>query len=402
MSDDFASIDAALDGAFASVDGAQAAIAEEIDRGILPPNALSTEGIWALAKEEKEREKAAKAEKAKTEKAERAKEGKGDKPDKAERDGRRSLGNRQLNKAEQQDGLDSAIEKALRKGPEAVQKRQDDKAAVAKGEKVRPLDTKEFTKEPVVKARKELASRATGMKLSERLALFEKWGDALTKDPVGASEAIRDMYLKVSTSLGNQKVETKASKHLGDVLDKAFDHGKELEDIKDFADRYGDQLPRLLVEINDLERDLIADPVGAAARLAAKHGALDAPKAPQQQQQDRLPPPANPEEDTQRVVQGIERAIEHNILPGLKNDQIAWAVADVLTRMPRTADRFADLQAAYAIVVQHAAPAAVAPAKDAKGSKSIKGAPSVSTSRPRSKGDSKGLDAALDRAFGGI
>lgn len=419
MSDDFGSIDACLDSAFATVDGAQAAISEEIERGVLPPNALSEEGIWALAKEEKERAKAAKAEKAKADKAERAKDGKEGKP---ERDGRRAIGNRHANKAEQQDGLDSAIDKALKKAPEALQKRQDDKAAVAKGEKVRPLDNKEFTKEPVVKARKELASRVTGMKLSERLALFEKWGDALAKDPVKASEAIRDMYLKQSPSLGNQRAETKPSKHLGDALDKAFDHGKDLEDIKDFAERYGDQLPRLLVEINDLERDLVADPVGAAARLAAKHGALETPKASAQQSQqlppevskrmaeyDRLAragqiaPPATPEEDRERVSLGLQKAIEHNVLPGLKNDAIAYAVAEVLTRMPRTSDRFADLQKAYSLVVQGTAPPAGAKsAKDEKGSRSISGAPSSTSGRARPKGGSKGLDAAIDRAFGGI
>lgn len=404
MSDDFASIDACLDGAFAAVDGAQAAISEEIDHGVLPPTALSEEGIWALAKEEKEREKAAKAEKAKAEKAERAKEGKDDKP---ERDKDRAIGNRHANKREQLEGLDGAIDKALKKAPETVQKRQDDKAAVAKGEKVRPLDTKEFTKDPVVKARKELAGRATGMKLSERLSMFEKWGDALAKDPVGASEAIRDMYLKQSPSLGKQRAETNANKHLGDALDKAFDHGKDLEDIKDFAERYGDQLPRLLVEINDLERDLIADPVGAAARLAAKYGALDA-KAPaqqhaQQQSQQpvqQMPPPATPQEDEQRVALGLHKAIEHNILPGLKNDDIAFAVADVLRRMPRTADRFADLRTAYAIVVQGTGAAPATPAKDTKGSKSIHGSPSTSTGRGRPKASGKGLDDALDRAFG--
>lgn len=417
MSDDFASIDACLDGAFAAVDGAQAAISEEIDRGVLPPNALSTQGIWELAKEEKEREKAAKAEKTKAEKAERAKDGKEEKP---ERDGRRVMGNKQANKAEQQDGLDSAIDKALKKAPEAAQKRADDRAAEVKGEKPKPLSTKDFggTREH----RRSIKALFPGENLSQVLTLAEKWDGELRKAPTMETvEKLAAEILKLPrTAKGKEKAEA------GDGRTKALDRGAEdagdHEDLSAFVAKYGERLPGILERLSIWLPELKEDPQGAGARLIASMGGLDAQKAPAQQSQqmppevsarmaeyDRLAragqiaPPATPEEDRERVSLGLQKAIEHNVLPGLKNDAIAYAVAEVLTRMPRSNDRFADLQKAYSLVVQGtAAPAAAKSAKDEKGSKSISGAPSSTSGRARPKGGSKGLDAAIDRAFGGI
>ncbi|MDA9539639.1 hypothetical protein ACM41_26425 [Bradyrhizobium sp. CCBAU 21362] len=404
MSDDFASIDACLDGAFAAVDGAQAAIAEEIDHGVLPPNALSTQGIWELAKEQKEREKAAKAEKAKAEKAERAKDGGEEKP---ERDGRRAWANKQANKGEQQQGLDDALDKAFKKAPEAAQKRKDDRAAEVKGEKPKPLSTKDFggTREH----RRSIKALFPGEKLSQVLAMAEKWDGELRKAPtLETVEKLAAEILKLPrTAKGKEKAE--AGDGRTKALDRATEDAGDHEDLTAFVDKYGDRLPGILERLSVWLPELKEDPQGAGARLLASiPGVLDAPKAqpqPQQQtvQQDDLSPPATPQEDRERVSLGLQKAIEHNILPGLKNDQIAYAVAEVLTHMPRTNDRFADLRTAYAIVVQGtAAPAAAKSDKDQKGSKSIKGAPSAPSSARRAKGGSKGMDDALNRAFGGI
>lgn len=400
MSDDFGSIDACLDGAFAAVDGAHAAIAEEIDHGVLPPNALSTQGIWELAKETKEKEKVAKAEK-----AERAKDGK---DEKSERDGRRAIGNRQLNKAEQQDGLDGAIEKALKKAPEAAQKSKEDRTAEAKGEKAKPLSTKDFggTREH----RRAIKSLFPGEKLSQVLTVAEKWDAALRENPtLETVEKLAAEILKLPrTAKGKETAEAAEGKTKS--VDRAFEDAGDREDMQAFVEKYGDRLPGILERLSIWLPDLKEDPHGAGARLLASFGALDTPAAPAQQQAPQAShngfvpgsrPPQNQEEHAACVLEGINRHAKAS-MPGLLNDDIAEAVAMVLQvgAVPRTNNPDADLLAAYRMVVPEGTVAP--PVKDDKGSKSIKGAPSAASGRGRAKGGANNLDDAISRAFGGV
>ncbi|WP_028136321.1 hypothetical protein [Bradyrhizobium japonicum] len=136
-----AGIDSALDSAFAAIgEATEPAAVGDGEQAVLPPNALSSDGIWNMDREEKER--------AKAEKAAKSKEGKDGKPDakdeKPERDSKRAADNRQKNKGSQLAGLDAALDKAFDKAPKAVEKRKEDRAAELKGEKPRPLSTKDF------------------------------------------------------------------------------------------------------------------------------------------------------------------------------------------------------------------------------------------------------------------
>lgn len=392
MSDDFAGpnagIDSALDSAFAAIGEVQENHEAAIEDGERVPNALSTEGLWQQANKLAADKRAAKAEKAKTDKSEKGE--KNDKLHKMDVQGRK--------KASQDDGLDQALDKATAKSADAQKKRLEDRAGQAKGERPKPMQTKEFNDPEIVKHRRELRERFGGTKLSARMEQFERWEAQFKKDAVGTREAIMGAYLKFTPQNFKQSKPGKEGEGLTGALDRATEGADDLADLKPFADKYGEKLPHLLRQLNEIEKELIADPVGASARLAASYGATDEPA-----QQQQLPPPKSPQEEYERVSKGLEGLIHHDkVFPALANEEIAEGVAFVLERMQRTPDRMADLRTAYGIVVGEpaAAPAATAP-PDAKGSKSIHGAPSPpSTGSSRARGGVHGLDDAINAAFG--
>ena len=382
MSDDYGSspvsIDDALDNAFSAVGDDKFAAIED---GVLPPARLSGTGLWEQAQEIADAQKAKRQEKPKAEKSEKAdRRGKGEKQD---------------------EDVSDSIDRAQARSAEAQQKRLEDRAERIAGNKPRPLNTRDFNSKETIQHRRELRERFPNQKLSERMATFERWEEAFRRDPVATRSAIMAEYLKLSPqNFGKEKPKTAESKHVGDAVDRAWDHAGDYADLKPFVEKYGDSLPHLLRQLNEIEKGLIEDPVGTSARLAANYGATDAVRSPAQAQQaqpQQLPPPASHAEDYQRVQQGLEKCIEHGILPALQNDQIAEAVADVLTRMPRTADRFADLQTAYHLVVSAQAEPAE---RNNKGQKSISGAPSPGSASRLPAKTSMSLDKSLDRAFG--
>lgn len=415
-----AGIDSALDSAFATIgEASEPAAFGGGEQRVLPPNVASVD--WEQqAQREKELDKAAKSKGSKDAKDAKAGDDDKDHKDGKERKSGRGADNRQKNQGSQLAGLDAALDKAFDKAPKAVEKRKEDRAAEAKGEKPKPLSTKEFgTTREHRRAIKELFP---GEKLSQVLTIAEKWDALLRENPTMETvEKLAAEILKLPrTAKGKEAKE--ATEGRSKALDRATEDAADHQDMTAFVEKYGDRLPGVLERLSIWLPEIKEDPYGAGARLLAYMGAIDPPQdaqQPQQQQQhdpvsqrmaeyDRLAragqlgPPATPEEDFERVVVGIHKAIENDILPGLNEEPIANAVYDVLMRMPRTADRFADLQRAYAIVVQPAPPAAEKPAKDGKGSKSINGAPSPASSPRRPKGGSKGLDDALNRAFGGM
>lgn len=395
-----AGIDSALDSAFAAIgEATEPAAVGEGEQSVLPPSALSADGVWNLDREEKERAKAEKAAKLVKDGKAEAKDGKDEKP---ERDKNRSVDNKRENKKSQLAGLDAALDKAFSDAPKAAEKRKEDRAAETKGEKPKPLSTKDF--KDTREHRRSIKSLFPGEKLSQVLTLAEKWDALLRQNPTMETvEKLAAEILKLPrTAKGKEKAE--ANEGRSKSIDRGFEDQEDREELKAFEKKYGDRLPSILERLSVWLPEIKEDPYGAGSRLLASMGALDGPPAAAQPpaQQQQLPSPATPEEDRERVSLGLQKAIDHNILPGLKNDEIAFAVADVLMRMPRTNDRFADLQKAYAIVVQSAAPAQEKPAHDAKGSKSISGAPSSPSGPRRAKGGAKGLDDALNRAFGGM
>lgn len=404
-----AGIDSALDSAFAAIgEATEPAALGEGKQQVLPPNAISDEGIWNHDREQKER--------AKAERAAKSKDGKDDKVDakdgKHDRDKGHAADNRKENRKSQLSGLDAALDKAFKDAPKAAGKRKDDRDAEAKGEKPKPLSTKEFSS--TREHRRSIKSLFPGEKLSQVLTIAEKWDGLLRENPTMETvEKLAAEILKLPrTAKGKEQAE--AGEGRTKALDRGAEDAADHEDITAFVEKYGDRLPSILERLTVWLPEIKEDPYGAGARLLASMGAIDPPQAAQQQtkQEQRQPisvngfvpgsrPPATPEEHTACLLQGIDNHANGS-MPGLKDDDIAFAVAEVLARMPRTGNPDADLQTAYRLVVAEAPAAAKEPVKDAKGGKSISGAPASPSVPRRAKGGAKGLDDALNRAFGGM
>ena len=390
---DYAAVGSALDRAFAAVgepvtDGNGAAV--------LPPNAQSVD--W---ESQGQKQKALEAADKKAAGKDKSPAKGGDKldteakPDKDEkRLGRGEIQGRK--KAEQEAGVEAAFDKAF----ERSAKKQEDGKAEAKGEKPRPMSTKDFGSSR--EHRRALRDAFSGEKLSSILSQAEKLEASLRADSsMENMEKLASSLLKLAPSKKTERNEAQDGKTKS--LDRAFEDSDDLDDLKDFSTKYGERLPTILANVAHWAPLLREDPVGGLAKLAASMGALDQPQQPAQQAQpaqQQMAPPASPEEDHQRVTLGVQKAIEHGVLPALANDEVADQVAFVLERMTRTNDRFADLQKAYSIVVGQVAPASSAP--DPKGSKSISGAPNMNTGGGRRGKGSGSLSDAIDRAFGGM
>ena len=373
-----AGIDSALDNAFSAIGAAKEDIGAAIDDGALPPNALSTDGIFRQAQEIYAARKAAKADKAKAAKAEKV-----DQRTKAEA---------------QDDGLEDSIDKAQKKSAEAQKQRREEREEIRAGTKPRPLSTRDFNSAETIQHRRELSERFPG-KLSERMAGFERWDEAFKRDPLAAHIALRDEGLKVSPQNFRKPKQKAEAPGLDGVFDRAQEGASDWDDLKPYIEKYGERLPEVLRQLNEFERDWIDDPEGVSARLYANYAGANAPIAPAQPQQQAQA--SSPEADYRQVTETLEQAIERNVLPALANEQIANAVADVLTKMPRTANWSHDLVTAYKLVVQSAGQSA--PASDnGKGQKSIHGAPATGGGKRSVNTGMKGLDESLDRAFGRV
>lgn len=264
------------------------------------------------------------------------------------------------------------------------------------------LDHKDLTTKEAREHRAALKARFPGESLSAIVKRFEGWESQFRKDPVATREAIMAEYLKVTPQNFDKPKDGDKEKSIQGSLKRADADAQDLADLKEFTDKFGDKAPHLLRQLVEYDKDLLNDPAGASARLAAAYGGANEPAQPKA---EHLPPPATREEDNDRINQGLDLAIKHNIMPGLQNDDIQEAVAMVLSAglIPRTADRFADLQAAYNIVVPPGSAQAPAEAPDAestrRGSKSISGSPSGQYRSAPAKSGS--VMAALQKANGG-
>jgi hypothetical protein len=389
-----AGLDAVLDASFAAVGHP---VTDDRGAAVLPPNAQHVD--WSAQGErqaalEKDAKKAAKGQDKPAKDKQEAKDAADD-----EKPGQRGNDAKRANDAKHQEGRDGAIDKALERSAEAQKKKQESRKAESKGEKPRPMAPKDFAASR--DHRRAIKDVFSGEKLSTILASAEKLDAELRRDPSMATiQKLASELLKLSPSKKTEK--TEASEGRSKALDRGFEDSGDLDDIKEFSEKYGERLPEILANISHWAPQLKEDPFGALAKLAASMGGLDQPEQPSQAQPaQQSPPPASPQEEHDRVRMGVEKAIEHNILPALKNDDVAEAVAMVLTHMPRTNDRFADLRTAYGIVVGQASPAATArEAPDPKGKKSISGAANMNSGGSRPRGRSGSLDAALDAAFG--
>jgi hypothetical protein len=174
----------------------------------------------------------------------------------------------------------------------------------------------------------------------------------------------------------------------------------DLAALKQYEDKYGKAFPHIVAQLNAFDKDLIADPVGVSARLAANYGA---PVTATQQRVYEAKQAA--EQARQQDAAKLHREIESivNQVPEMGDEATLNAIADILENknFQRTGDRMADLGRAHGIVLARRANSAKHNVRGAAGSKSIGGAPSTSggAGRDQTRRNQTAVGAAVSRAF---
>jgi hypothetical protein len=270
------------------------------------------------------------------------------------------------------------------------------KAAV---EKVSPLPSdKDFSGDEFRKVRETLRQRYPGRKLSDMLTEAARLEQMLIDDPVQAHQILVASYSRAGHLRGYQ--EPSYDKGARGSVQRARQDQEDMQDLKEWVAKYGARVPKILSELEILDRELHKDPNYAAAKLAARHGApaiqaeIPAYQAKMAQKEHAA--------RADRVLQGVNLAIEHGRIPG--DEDSLNEIAAVLShpQFQASADGLDTLKRAAAIAAHpdHVRITPRTPAKPAAksdaGTKSISGAPNMGASV---RAPSTGVRGSIDRAI---
>jgi hypothetical protein len=249
--------------------------------------------------------------------------------------------------------------------------------------------------------RQTLRHRYPGANLGELFQTFEQYGELLKSSPLEAAEQLRRHYLMNPRHGWDGAFK---AKDYGDgtrgSIDRGFDEAADLNELQPYLEKHGTQFKRLLQRVVQLDGALNDDPEGTIARLAAMNGMpiTDQQVAEQAQALER-------QQEYQRVATGIGTIIEHGMLPGLEDEGVQNAVADILESkdFERTGNGPLDLKRALEtakdMLAKEKAAERVAELK-AKAGKSLTGAPSTTVRASQTRHPS--TREALAAALGGI
>lgn len=270
--------------------------------------------------------------------------------------------------------------------------------AFKKADEKRAPTSREMNDEDVRKARRELRDRFPGHSLASRLESFEKWEEAFKRDPIGTREAIMAEYLKMAPQNFSKSKEREYSKDIRGSIDRAEENARDVADLKPYMDKYGKNFPHLLKQLNSIEADLIADPVGTSARLAATYGA-PATEAQQQQHEQQQAQQQYRERRVADMHKAFDLIVQHKIMPGIESPELQDKIADVLESKDfvRTGDPLQDLRTAYVVAQMDVQ---IAEKDKPKPSKSISGAAGAGQQvRGKKQEPSKSNREALERVW---
>jgi hypothetical protein len=262
------------------------------------------------------------------------------------------------------------------------------------------VTSKEINTKESREHRQSLRQRYPGAKLGELFERFENWDAQFRRDPVAAREALMSAYLQIAPHYFEKVEEKEEESGLRGSLARASADQRDLEELQPFIDKYGRNFSAVLRHLHDIDRDMIADPTGVSARLAATFGA-PVTATQQAQYERRAVQERHRQQEIQNVTRGLELVIQHNVIPGMEDPAFVERIVEVLEsgELPRTKDRFADLRAA----ADMARARQKKPADDAdqrkrldRGSRSIHGSPSTSIAGGAS---SSGIRKSLTKAF---
>jgi hypothetical protein len=249
--------------------------------------------------------------------------------------------------------------------------------------------------------RQTLRHRYPGANLGELFQTFEQYGELLKSSPLEAAEQLRRHYLMNPRHGWDGAFK---SKEYGDgargSIDRGFDEAADLNELQPYLEKHGTQFKRLMERIVELDGAMNEDPEGTIARLAAMNGMpiTDQQVAEQAQAFEQ-------QQEYQRVATGLSTIIEHGMLPGLEDEGIQNAVADILESkdFERTGNGPLDLKRALETAKDKLAREKIAERAaelKAKAGKALTGAPSTSVRASQTRHPS--AREAIAAALGGI
>jgi hypothetical protein len=261
-------------------------------------------------------------------------------------------------------------------------------------------DAKDLNTDEMRQTRRELRQRYPNHNLGEMLEQFEKWEGMFRKDPMAAREAIMEAYLRSSPQNYAKGKQAQYSPGIRGSIERGEQDARDIAELKPFIDKYGKDFPRLLQQLNRFDADMIDDPVGTSARLAANYG-IPITEEQHQQAAQAQQHAAERQQRVSNIELGLSKIIEHKIMPGIEDPKLQDKIVGVLENpaFQRSGDPLNDLTRAWQIALQ--TPDGEVQAKSTKGTKSISGAPG-NLSQSTTKHKSKSNREALDRADGGI
>lgn len=227
----------------------------------------------------------------------------------------------------------------------------------------------------------------------------ESWDKEFKKDPVATRERLLEIYTKVSPANFAEHQEVEKGHGVRGSIQQAQRDAADQRSLAAAEAKYGKNFPAILAQLQRFDADLIADPVGGSARLAANMGA-PVTAAQEQQYTQKRAAEQHRAQDSANVSKALDMVVQHGVLPGFEDERVQHAIADVLESksFQRTGNRLEDLKRAHAQVMQ----GRTAAKQDDRGSKSISGAPSTSSGNGRDQTgrNQTPVGSAVSRAFG--
>jgi hypothetical protein len=243
--------------------------------------------------------------------------------------------------------------------------------------------------------RETLRQRYPGAKLSDMLQEGARLESMLLSDPLAAYDALLSAYSR--TAPVNGYVAPKYSRGLRGSLQRAAQDQADQEDLSAWIARYGTRLPKIMAELECMDRDLRTNPGLAAARLAVRIGGAPAvsseipaweAKQAQKQYQKYV------EQRREEMHQGVCLAIHLGHIPGDADtlNEMAAIMAPGTRFQHHPTDPLISMQRAAAIA-RHPAHVRLtartggkAPARSNAGSLSPTGGPSAGQQSRNAKG----------------
>jgi hypothetical protein len=261
----------------------------------------------------------------------------------------------------------------------SLKEREATRGSVAKAiEKMVHVPTDKMWIDPSFRtACEKLRGRYPGRSLAAMLEIGEHLTASMNDDPIAAREQLLAAYARLP--IRPEQRETEQLTGMRGNLRRAQQLQRDMEELRDYADKYGTDLPDMVRQLEALDAAMVENPHHASARIAARAGApaIQSEVPAYQAAQARKTQAAHLARRHAEVHRGVKLAIEHGHIPGDTEtlQEIAAVMGD--PRFQHSDDGLETLQRAARIVTHpnHQKLKAAERARNEAGTKSISGGP---------------------------